>query len=78
MEQLKSEIVATVLFNNKKAAEFLGLAPETLIRWRWANQGPRYLKIGKNVRYRFDDLQAWLDGRVVGTKDQAVDQRSAV
>jgi hypothetical protein len=31
----------------------------TLERWRWLNQGPRYLKIGGRVVYRLEDVEAF-------------------
>ena len=35
------------------------LSPRTLERWRWLNQGPRYLKIGGRVVYRLEDVEAF-------------------
>jgi hypothetical protein len=35
------------------------VSPRTLERWRWLNQGPRYLKIGGRVLYRLEDIEAY-------------------
>jgi hypothetical protein len=35
------------------------ISPRTLERWRWLRQGPRYLKIGKRVVYRLEDVQTF-------------------
>jgi hypothetical protein len=35
------------------------ISPRTLERWRWLNQGPRYLKIGGRVAYRLEDVEAF-------------------
>ena len=35
-------------------------------RWRLLNQGPRFLKIGAAVRYRREDVDAWLDSVPTG------------
>jgi len=35
------------------------VSPRTLERWRWLNQGPRYLKIGGRVVYRLEDVEAF-------------------
>lgn len=43
------------------AAEFLGLSHRTLQRWRVDGAGPRFYKLGRAVRYRLDDLQAWAE-----------------
>jgi Helix-turn-helix domain len=35
------------------------ISPRTLERWRWAGDGPRFIKIGGLVRYRFEDIEAF-------------------
>jgi hypothetical protein len=35
------------------------VSPRTLERWRWQNQGPKYLKIGGRVVYRMTDIEAF-------------------
>ena len=35
------------------------LSPRTLERWRWLEQGPRYLKVGGRVVYRIEDIEAY-------------------
>lgn len=48
---------APQFFRETEAAEYLGLAPKTLSRWRWAGKGPAYRKFGSAVRYSADDLE---------------------
>lgn len=55
------------LYDTPAAAKFLDLEPETLARWRLIRRGPRFVKIGKNVRYRPSDLEAFLDQQTVQT-----------
>ena len=43
------------------AAAYLNIQPATLEQWRWNGKGPRYVKIGRAVRYRICDLDAFLD-----------------
>ena len=50
-----------ILLNTRKAAEFLTMKPQTLDLWRTRSQGPRFLKIGKSVRYREADLIQFLE-----------------
>lgn len=33
------------------------ISPRTLERWRWIGQGPQYLKVGGQVRYRLTDIE---------------------
>jgi predicted DNA-binding transcriptional regulator AlpA len=58
------------LLSNCEAAAFLGVSPDTLPRWRWSGIGPSYLKIGRSVKYRLSDLEAYLAGRRVEIKGQ--------
>lgn len=45
--------------NQVHLARRWNLSPRTLERWRWLNQGPRYLKIGGRVVYRLEDVEAF-------------------
>jgi predicted DNA-binding transcriptional regulator AlpA len=53
------------LLNEFAVAKSLGLSVTTLRKWRGNGAGPKYLKIGGSVRYRAEDLQEYLDSRVV-------------
>jgi predicted DNA-binding transcriptional regulator AlpA len=55
----------TQLLNEKAAAHALGLQPKTLTRWRWEGRGPPHCKIGGAVRYRVEDVEAFIAGTVV-------------
>ena len=48
------------LVTETQAAEYLGLSTKTLQSWRWRKTGPPYVKLGGAVRYRPEDLEAWL------------------
>lgn len=64
------ESVATpqlpTLLNEFDVARVTGLSVASVRRWRLFKQGPRYLKIGAAVRYRAEDVQAWLETRPTG------------
>lgn len=49
-----------VLLKEQDAAQYLSVKPETLTRWRWSGNGPRYYKVGGAVRYKAEDLDAFL------------------
>jgi hypothetical protein len=51
--------------NEFDAAHFLGLAPKTLSRWRWAKKGPRVHKFSGAIRYAVVDLEAFAADAVV-------------
>lgn len=35
------------------------VSPRTLERWRWSGQGPTYVKAGRRVVYRLEDIEAY-------------------
>lgn len=52
------------LLDDKAAAAVLDVTPGTLSVWRSTGRyGLPFLKIGRKVRYRRSDLDAWLDRR---------------
>jgi predicted DNA-binding transcriptional regulator AlpA len=48
-----------------------GLRVKTLQRWRYLNQGPRFVRLGRCVRYPAADLRRWIDSQT-GGGEQAV------
>ena len=48
-----------------EAATYLRLSKPTLERLRLTGDGPPYAKLGKAVRYRRADLDAWLASRLI-------------
>lgn len=55
------------LLTTDEAASYLTLAKHTLEVWRMRREGPRFVKLGSNVRYRREDLVAFLEAGVVET-----------
>jgi hypothetical protein len=52
------------LMDEQKAAEFLSVKPQTLANWRCTRRYPlAFVKIGRAVRYRLADLEAFIDAR---------------
>ena len=46
-------------FNQVELARRWRISPRSLERWRWQKVGPRYVKIGGRVVYRFEDVLAF-------------------
>jgi predicted DNA-binding transcriptional regulator AlpA len=44
-------------------AYLLGIESQTLATWRCSGSGPPFVKIGRLVRYKDEDLQKWLESR---------------
>jgi excisionase family DNA binding protein len=63
--------IADKLLTRADAAEYLGFQPQTLALW--ASTGRHDLPlihIGRSVRYRLSDLDAWLASRSSAQKDE--------
>ena len=52
------------LWTTAEAAEYVGMSPRTLERYRVTGEGPKYLKIGRLVYYLQRDLDDWLKTKV--------------
>ncbi|MGE0183881.1 MAG: helix-turn-helix transcriptional regulator [Parvularculaceae bacterium] len=56
--------------NNEEAAQYLGLKAATLNKWRVYGEGPPFIKVGRLVRYRRTDLDAYLSNRLVSSTSE--------
>ena len=50
----------TPLLDEKQAAALLRLSTKSLQGWRYKGGGPRFVKAGRTVRYRLEDLQTFV------------------
>lgn len=48
------------LLNNDETADMLGVSRRTLPVWRVQGRGPKFIKIGKLVRYKREEIDAWM------------------
>jgi excisionase family DNA binding protein len=53
-----------------EAAARLGVSPFTLRAWRYRGVGPRFLKLGRAVRYRPEDVDAYLQAALIEPQTQ--------
>lgn len=53
------------LVTSRQAAEILGVPEGTLGQWRFAGRGPKFVKVGRMVRYRVSDIDEYLEERTV-------------
>lgn len=49
------------LGTRQEVADFLGVPKRTLDQWAARARGPRFIKVGKHARYRWSDVEAWLE-----------------
>jgi excisionase family DNA binding protein len=43
----------------EELSERLGIPVETLKRWRRTGDGPKFMRVGRHVRYRLADVEAY-------------------
>ena len=53
------------LLTEQEAGTLIHLAPSTLQKYRITGQGPKFIKVGRKVRYRPEHLIEWLESRTV-------------
>ena len=53
----------------EELADFLGVPLNTVYVWNHRRQGPRAHKVGRYLRYRWPEVEAWSEAQVV---DRAV------
>ena len=58
------------LLDEEAAAPLVGMTVSTLQKKRVTGDGPPYVKMGRSVRYRPDDLESFVAERVVTSTSQ--------
>ncbi len=49
------------LASTPEVAAYVGVPVQTMYVWRNKGMGPRALRVGKYLRYRWSDVEAWLE-----------------
>ncbi|WP_163340219.1 AlpA family transcriptional regulator [Desulfopila sp. IMCC35008] len=66
------------LLQQDEVKEMLGLADSTLEQWRLKGKGPKFVKLGRAVRYRLSDVQHYISSLpCFGSTTEADHQREA-
>ncbi|MCI7457616.1 helix-turn-helix transcriptional regulator [Actinomyces urogenitalis] len=57
-----------MLLTTEQVAQMLGVSPKTLRNWRCECRGPAFVVLNeRQVRYRVEDVTAWVNSRLVPT-----------
>ena len=56
------------LLTPDEVSTILGVPVKTLSHWRNQRTGPIFIRAGIHVRYRRDDLDAWIEDRLEDTR----------
>ena len=74
----KIEVPKTHLWTETEVADYLKVSVSALRKWRTQGCGPRFLKLnGTSVKYRPEDIEAWLEscptgGQAVAEKERII------
>ena len=52
------------LLSVEELADYLEVPVKTIYTWRHHNTGPRGFRVGKHVRFRWRDVEAWVTERL--------------
>ncbi|MFC9089975.1 helix-turn-helix transcriptional regulator [Nocardiopsis dassonvillei] len=52
-------------------AQHLRVPVTTLYQWRYRKVGPVGRRVGRHIRYRWSDVEEWLDQQGHGGRDEA-------
>ncbi|MBC8179919.1 helix-turn-helix domain-containing protein [candidate division KSB1 bacterium] len=63
-------------FNEHEVAEITGRAVQTYRNERHRGIGMPYIKIGRSVRYKLDDVLSFMEAHRVETEDSLIIRRS--
>jgi len=55
------------MLTEKQVAAMLNINPATLNNWRQQGKGPKYVKVGGSIRYRYTDVELYLEKNAVET-----------
>ena len=68
--------LAQPLMTEDEAASLLKLSPTTLKKWRRTGREPRYYRLGSAIRYRREDLEAYVSRSAANPRSQRHDEKS--
>jgi len=63
------------LLNEHEVASSCSISVLTLRKWRSQKRGPQFVKIGALVRYRPEDVDAWIGAQTASYEALAEDAR---
>ena len=58
------------MLTQSECAELLRLSERTLERLRVSGLGPKFVRMGKSVRYRIEHVEEWIAARVVSSTSE--------
>ncbi|WP_311209502.1 MULTISPECIES: helix-turn-helix domain-containing protein [unclassified Aeromicrobium] len=69
-------VLGTPLLTPADVGEHLRLSEKTLANWRCQGRGPAFLRVGRDIRYRPEDVLAWLEGEQIPHGEAPTDRKA--
>lgn len=63
MNEHNTQATSRRLLSQTELAEYLQVPVRTIEDWRTRSYGPRFIRVGRRVRYRETDVDSWLDAQ---------------
>ena len=60
--------MADRLLTVEELSEYLRVPVKTIYAWRYRGEGPRGAAVGRYVRFRLSDVEAWIEDHSDGTR----------
>jgi excisionase family DNA binding protein len=69
MTTIEDDTASDRLLHAIDVSLLLGVPRATLANWRSAGKGPPFVKVGRHVRYRREDVDRWVEAQVVQPRE---------
>lgn len=64
-----------ILMDENETSKMLKVSIQTLRNWRAKEKGPAYYRIGRSIRYKKKDVEAYLERRFIQTSFKPLDTK---
>jgi excisionase family DNA binding protein len=66
VKRTEGDTASRPLGTPEQVSNYLSVPIRTLYAWKYEGRGPRALKVGKHLRYRWSDVESWLENEMAG------------
>ncbi|MEX1038819.1 MAG: helix-turn-helix domain-containing protein [Acidimicrobiia bacterium] len=63
------------LLTVQELAEYLAVPVATLYQWRYRKEGPPGFRVGKHLRYRWSEVETWIEKQLREQASMTVTER---
>jgi len=67
----QARVTRQLMLSPEDLAEFVGVPLWTVYKWNSEGTSPPRVRVGRHVRYRWADVERWLEQRTVESTDGA-------